>query len=274
LIKMLKPSDMAGIGLGNFMLLYGPPDTGKTHNILESLYRAKLTPILHLMGGSKGDDVDIILQKIKMKDEDITCVPLDEETVSTDLLDFLFDDEQCKPFKSIFFDDFTHHMVNTMHNEVEDQHFLQKAKDKKVNMKTLAAMVKTSVENHGIVNNLTKRIFRAMGNRSKQGKVCIIATHYDEQVKWGGEFVGGPNFSGKQIGKEFIGHFGKIGRVVERFERDKDNNLIRDKSGFPNKLFPPIVYFKSDGTFIARGGGIGLLDLGKILNVDKKKPKE
>jgi hypothetical protein len=178
-------------------------------------------------------------------------------------------------FKVVVFDDFTHHMTNTMHNEVEDQHFVQKKSEaekdgKKLTAKVLTAMVKTNIENHGSVNSWTKRIFRAMGNRSKEGKTCIIIAHDDERPKRG-TMETCPNFSGKQINKEFMGMFGMIGRVVERFEVDDKGNIVRDRNGFPNKVYPPYVYFKSDGTFIARGGGIGQLDFGKILGVKKGK---
>jgi hypothetical protein len=182
LIKMLKPSGIEKAGA--FMLIYGPPDVGKTHNSLATLPR----PILFIMGESKGDNLGIIKDKIGLTDDEITCVPYDEETHADELLGLLFDKELCAPFRSIFADGFTHLMSTKLHTEVEDQHYSQKQKDKKTNRKTLAAMVKTSVENHGVVNNLTKRIFSAMGNRSVEGKICVIATHYDEMVKWGGEF--------------------------------------------------------------------------------------
>lgn len=255
MIKLLSPEEMKTAGA--FILEYGEPWVGKTYSTLASIPR----PTLFVPCEGRGDNKRIIT-KLELTGKDISVLPYDESVTADEIIQFLSSPDACEKFNSIFLDGVLFLMGITLQDEVTTQAYSERdGKTKKV----LMSKTKMTQEGHGVVNNVMKRIFKALGNRAGEGKVVVCSTHEDTHMRWGDRYVGGPALTGKEVGRMIAGMFDYVGRVSTRFEPDGNGGIKKDKHGNPLIAYPPMVQWESDGSFMAKGGGIGVLDINKML---------
>lgn len=261
MLKIQNPDEIEQVG--SLILIYGKTWSGKTWSTLESL--AKVGKTLFVGAEPRGDNAKI-MKAIKFNSSKGDYAAYDSEASINDVLETFNSKEECDKYKCIFFDGLSYVMGFTLQSEVTTQDHNSRSNKKDIGTKLLASQTKMSVESHGIINNLVKRLLSALGNRAKDGKIVVVSALDDTMFKFGDKYIGGPALTGKEVPRLLPPLFDYIGYVETRTEVDDNGNVVMNKHGNPKIAYPPVVFWESAGSreFVAKGGGIGLLDFNRM----------
>lgn len=248
---VLKPKDLPEVGC--FICEYGSPGVGKTVTTLKTLP----SDILWIV--TEPRDLRRPLEVAGRGEDEIDIAPYEN---LQDLLDFLSDTSNFKRYRSVFYDSLSYTMNIELAKEIGLEAYESRDKKSKVE-RPLASQMKTTQEGHGIRNTAIFRILNLLGNLVVNGKIVVVSCLELEHPKFDRALAAAPALSGREVPNSFPGFFDLIGRV---FPNVNDEGQV---------VYPPIVSFQSDGSYMAKPTGnmakkIGPLDWAKILNTGAK----
>jgi hypothetical protein len=152
------------------------------------------------------------------------------------------------PGQTIVLDSLTHLIGIHLSAELEDESYdaLEK-KYKKEGGKIDKPMVmrsKMSEEAYGALAREMLRLTQALAKLSQLGKTVVCLARLEQNPKWNRDLQAAPAFKGKEYARHFAGFFDFIGLVEPRVDKNGDN------------IYPPLVSFQDDGSFVSRWSGI------------------
>lgn len=249
---------------GDNILLYGEANVGKSVTTIQTAP----DPIHYLMMEPK--DVRKMITAANRPD---LRIDFGFYEGFQELLEHILDPKHF-PGQSVVLDSITHLIGIHLSAELEDESY--EALDKKMRKdggkidKPMVMRSKMSEEAYGALAREMLRLTQALARLSQLGKTVICLARLEQNPKWNRELQAAPAFKGKEYAKHFAGFFDFIGLVEPRV----------DENG--NNIYPPLVSFQDDGSFVSRWSGImpekGVkyrpLDIERILKVSHGEGKK
>lgn len=240
---------------GKLVCIYGESGVGKTVSTLQSSPK----PILWIV--TEPRDLVEPIEAAGVKESNIDIAIYDKWN---ELIEYLSKTESVKNYKTIFLDSLTYLMNISLAEEIGAESFEARTKKERID-KPIASQTKLTMENRGVINNCVFRTLKALGQLSQSGKLVVVSCLLSENPKWNRELAAAPALSGREVPVSFAAFFDLIGLVQAR--ADENGRII----------YPPLVTFESDGSFIAKFTGSGKkrrgpLNFEKILGINNKKP--
>ena len=181
-----------------------------------------------------------------------------------DLIEFLDGEakKESHEYKSILFDSASYWMNVKLSQDIEDQTYDAGIfKDAKRTERKLVDMTRKDQAAFGSLSSLMKRVMKLLGTISQQGVVVVVIALVSESPKWNRALAACPAFIGADFPTNAPSYFDAIGLVEGR----------TNDAG--EKVYPPIVSFDGDGSYVSKWTGkrdrkpIGPLDFAKILKL-------
>jgi len=220
---------------GKLICLYGESGTGKSVSTLQSSPK----PILWVV--TEPRDLLEPIEAAGIKDSDVDIAIYDKWN---ELVEYLSKAENMRKYNTVFLDSLTYLMNISLAEEIGDESFEARTKRERID-KPIASQTKLTMENRGVINNCVFRTLKALGQLSQLGKLVVVSCLLSENPKWNRELAAAPALSGKEVPISFAAFFDLIGLVQAR--ADENGKII----------YPPLVTFESDGSFVAKYSGIG-----------------
>jgi len=244
---------------GTMALIYGETGVGKTVSTLSTLPK----PILYIECDPKP------VERTASTVVDFTDIDILHPEDFLDLFNYLNQqmEDISKKYKSLVVDPISFLVNVILLGDIEDETAKAEVFGDK---RPLVALGRTDMTGYGTLSSLAKRLCKTLGLIATQGVVVVCISLLDDMPKWNRELSAAPAFTGKDFNKDYPAFFDLIGLVQQRL--DAEGNI----------LYPPMVTFTSDGSFIAKWSGKrsgkeikGLLNWTKILAFEKEnKEKE
>jgi len=246
-----KPQKTSGL----MALIYGETGVGKTVSTLSTLPK----PILYIECDPKP------VERTAGHMVDFTDIDILHPESFLDLFNYLNQqmEEIPKKYKSVVVDPLSFLVNVVLLGDIEDETARAEVFG---NTRPLVSLGRTDIAGYGTLSSLAKRLCKTLGLIATQGVVVVCIALLDEMPKWNRELSAAPAFVGKDFNKDYPAFFDLIGLVQQRVDGDG------------NVLYPPMVTFTSDGSFIAKWSGKrvgkdvkGLLNWTKILAFEKEQ---
>jgi hypothetical protein len=150
--------------------------------------------------------------------------------------------------KTLAIDSLTHLIAIHLSNEIEMEGYTALEKKlgetgKKVD-KPLAQRSKMSEEGYGTLAREMMRLTNILALHAQSGKTVVCLARLESSPKWNADLVAAPAFKGKEYARHFAGFFDFIGLVQPRV------------NPLGHNIYPPLVSFQDDGSFMSRWAGI------------------
>ncbi|MEM4720523.1 MAG: hypothetical protein QXT73_00500 [Candidatus Methanomethylicaceae archaeon] len=253
-MKIRKPQR----GHGAFCLIYGDPGVGKTVSTLLSLPK----PILYY---------ELDPKPVERTAWDIVDFEDIEIRHPDNFLDLFYEvsehaSEIIQNFASVVVDPLSYCINVLLLSEIEEESVKAEIFGEKTRKRPLVSMARTDQAGYGSLASLSKRLCHALGRIAIAGKVVVCTALLDQAPKWNRDLSAAPAFAGREFNRDMPAFFDYIGLVTER--QGEDGRII----------YPPIVHFESDGSFLAKWSGKGTrrsgpLDWKKILRLEEDRPE-
>jgi len=249
-----KPQEVAG----TMALIYGETGVGKTVSTLATLPK----PILYIECDPKP------VERTASDVVDFTDIDILHPEDFLDLFNYLNQQIEKIPekYKSLVIDPVSFLINVILLGDIEDETAKAEVFG---NTRPLVALGRTDMTGYGTLSSLAKRLCKVLGLIATHGVIVVCISLLDDTPKWNRELSAAPAFTGKDFNKDYPAFFDLIGLVQQRID------------GEGNILYPPMVTFTSDGSFIAKWSGRrsgkeikGLLNWTKILAFEKESKKE
>jgi hypothetical protein len=253
-MRVISKKDLSSCG--KLVCEYGESGVGKTVSTLQSSPK----PILWVV--TEPRDLLEPIEAAGIKDSDVDIAIYDKWN---ELIEFLLKAESIEKYKTVFLDSLTFLMNISLSEEIGDESFEARTKRERID-KPIASQTKLTMENRGVINNCVFRTLKALGQLSQSGKLVVVSCLLSENPKWNRELAAAPALSGREVPVSFAAFFDLIGLVQARVD---ENGQI---------IYPPLVTFESDGSFVAKFTGTGKkrrgpLDFMKILSINNNQGK-
>ncbi len=232
-IEIYKPNVDPTQKKGSHLLFYGKSGVGKTATILQTAQ----DPIFYLM--AEGRSIDSTLQVIKRPD---LKLKIGYYRDWNDLLDTMFDLDNFKKIRTIFGDSMSHIMNIHLPDEILEENFDARDKDKA--MKDLTNRVKGTPEMYGAMSKQMSRLMKSCQEICLTGINVIWSARDQDNPRWNLELSCGPALSGKEFPRDVKGFFDFIGMVES--QHDDNGNII----------YPPVVSCDDAGAYLSKWTGI------------------
>jgi len=245
----MRKSKITSVNRGISFLIYGDTGVGKTTTTLLTAPE----PVAYVMLEPR--DLSFVAGILKDRNIDIF-----EPEDFWDFIRAMEDYSTFKDYQAIVIDSMTYLCNVMLLTEIEKETAEAKVFD--TSKRKLVNLVRTDLSGYGAIGSWMNRITTFMGNYVKQGKYVVGIALATDNPKWNVELACAPNFIGEKFNKSYPAWFDCIGLVRPRV---KDGKVV----------YPPAVYFESDGTFVAKWTGPNLdkkafpYDLSKIIKVIK-----
>lgn len=220
--------------VGNFFCIYGKSKSGKSASCLATAE----DPILWMIMERAGQ-VELTMKAIKRPELRLKVAYYESWD---DTLEYVNDLRNFKGIHTLLFDGLTHVMNVHLSDEIMDENYESKDKDKID--KEMTARVKMSPESYGVMSKQMLRLMKAFERLTVQGIDVICTARDQEQPKWDRSLSCAPALAGKEFPRDFKGFFDFIGYIESRF----------DEKG--NVVYPPYVSFDDDGSYLSGWTGI------------------
>jgi len=238
---------------GDLILLYSDAGEGKS---VTSIQTCPL-PAMYIMTEPRDTKKFLIAAR---RQEAFTKVDFAYYGAFLDAMNFLETYDFSK-YATIIVDSFTHLMILLLAEITGDAYETRledpKKKDDAI-AKALTMQVKSSPEDYGALSGQMSRFTNSIARFSQRGKTVICLARLESNPKWDRTLSAAPSLKGKDFSKDMPGYFDFIGLVKPHYEKGV-------------KIYPPLVSFESDGSFIAKWTGIypegGVTN--RILNIEK-----
>jgi hypothetical protein len=217
---------------GNLCCWYGKSGVGKTATLLQTCE----DPIGYLM--FEGRSLDSTIKAINRPN--IRMKKFIYEGWD-DLLEIMFDVKNFKGLKSIIGDSMTHLMNILLPDEILEENFDARDKDKSV--KDLTTRVKGTPEMYGALSKQMSRLMNASQQLCLAGHDVHWTARDQDNPKWNLELSCGPALAGKEFPRDMKGFFDFIGMVESRY--DGDGQII----------YPPVVSCDDNGAYLSKWTG-------------------
>jgi hypothetical protein len=231
-IEVYKPPSETEIPKGNHMLIYGKSGVGKTATILQTAEG----PLFYLM--LEGRSIDSTIKVINRPD---LKLKIGYYAGWDDLLETMYNPANFKGCKTIFCDSMTHAMNALLADEILEENF--DARDKEKAVKDLTTRVKGTPEMYGAMSKQMSRLMKACQELCLQGHDVIWSARDMDNPKWNMELTCGPALAGKEFPRDMKGWFDFIGLLESQF--DKDGNII----------YPPVISCDDNGAYLSKWTG-------------------
>ena len=234
-IEVYHPPEKGQKTNGYHCLYYGKSGVGKTATILQTAE----DPIFYLM--AEGRSIDSTLAVIERPD---LRLKIGYYSGWDDLLETMFNPSIFSKCKSIFGDSMTHIMNVHLPDEILEENF--EARDKDKSTKELTNRVKGTPEMYGALSKQMSRLMTACQNLCLAGYDVIWSARDMDNPKWNMELSCGPALSGKEFPRDMKGFFDIIGMVESTNEYKEDGSMI----------YPPLVSCDDNGAYLSKWTGI------------------
>jgi len=289
-MKVVKATDAfkAKGAIGQFILIYGDINVGKTCSSIQSLWGNTLGIF------TEPRDIELNMEAAG-RDPNTFYYDPDGWSDFADLREFLVDHNNFKDRDTILFDGISHGM-HLIGKEMAADDFASKyATELKANThidKALSKELKMSLESYGTMANGMLLIIELLGDLVKLGKTVVCTARLDEPDaarKSMGKLTA-PLYKGKMFGNDVSAWFDLIGIVTEKHTRHAEEaelpaiELYKDENDKPiyKRAIPSVSFNLSDAvtkkTGVApdnvKGWNDIPLDFGMICRVNNNVSKE
>jgi len=247
--------------VGLLILIYGATGVGKTTSILASL----VGRIMYVLSESRNPNLS--LEAVKETYGKTPEVKFKIPEGWEDLINFL-DGEVGKEkldYQNLVLDSFSHFINVLMKAEAEKETFEAGIISHK---RSFTDQFRLDPAAYGGIAGGAIRICDLLGKLSQKGITVVCTALRDENPTWSYSLSEAPAFIGKAFPVNAPAFFDLIGRVRPR--TDKDTGKV---------IYPPMIDFESDGSFLAKWTGkrgkttSGPLDFKAILGIKEKGGK-
>lgn len=232
-MKIFKTEELQDTG--DIFLIYGASGVGKSVSVLQSAPE----PIFYFLSEPRNP-----LKFVHATGRTDIDVDFGFYSDWNDMFDFFMDSENTSRYQSIVIDSLTFLSNIALNQELIDESYEAKT-DKEKGNKALIGRTKLSMEGFGGLAGQLLRFTNTISKLSQDGKTIILIALLEQNPKFNRELVGAPALKGKDYPKNLPGFVDFIGLVEPR--TDENNNII----------FPPIVDFGSDVTYLSKWTGYG-----------------
>ncbi len=238
---------------GRLILIYGEGGVGKSTSCLQSLP----DPILAVI--TEPRDPTIALEAVGHSVKVKFMQPESYE----DLIEFLSKqvERDSYPYKSLVTDSFSYYM------NVELKTLMEKETSEAgifPGKRTFIDQFRLDLTAFGSLAGGMKRLCGLLGKISQEGIIVVATALLQNEPKWNRDLSATPAFIGKDFPTNAPGYFDLIGLVQQRL--DENGNVV----------YPPLVSFEGDGSFVCKWTGRrikkaeGPLDFKRILGLMEK----
>jgi hypothetical protein len=232
-IEVYRPLDETEKGKGVHCLFYGKAGVGKTATILQTAE----DPIFYLM--AEGRSIDSTLKVINRPD---LRLKIGYYQGWDDLLTTMFNKGNFAKIRTIFCDSMTHLMNVHLSDEILEENF--DARDKEKSVKDLTTRVKGTPEMYGALSKQMSRLMKACQELCVAGIDVVWSARDMDNPKWNTSLACGPAIAGKEFPRDMKGFFDFIGMLESRYNEAGEI------------IYPPVVSCDDDGAYLSKWTGI------------------
>lgn len=256
---------------GMLITIYGPTGVGKSTSTYATLPGRTLVVLSEKRNPKRS--LDAIEKYYGKKPQIKFIIPEGWE----DLMEFLAGEvtKDKLPYQNLVIDSFSHFLNVLMKWEAEQESanvgYIKSKVGDKIAPRPFVDQFRLDQTAYGSLASASVRLCNMLGELSLKGIIVVCTALRDENPNWSYSLNEAPAFLGKAFPINMPAFFDLIGRVRPRIKKDDD--------GKTEIVYPPIVDFESDGTFLAKWTGkrgkttSGPLDFQAILGIKQKGGK-